>query len=436
MLADLLIKNAAELLTCKPNRKNKPKIKDELKDLGIIKDGAVAVKDGMIVFVGNNKELIAAKISAKKTIDASNKLVMPGFVDCHTHAIFAGSRENEFLKKLAGKSYLEILKEGGGILSTVEQTRKASKDELLKIALKNFNGMLEHGTTTVEVKSGYGLRFEDEKKILEVADLVSKKLPLDVVKTYLGAHAVPKDVSKEEYLKEVLSSLAKISKINKIKNKNNNIDNRYYNLAEFCDVFCEKGVFSVDETRKILSAAKKLGFKLKLHAEQHNDLGSAELAAQLNVVSADHLDNVSDGGIKALAKSGVGGTGVVSVLLPGVPFYLMDEKYAPARNMIDAGCAIAIASDFNPGSCPCYNMQLMITLACLKMKVLPAEAINSATINAAFAVDRADSIGSLEVGKKADIIVLDIDNHSKLPYFFGANLVEKVVKDGKVVVIK
>ena len=403
--ADILITNASELLTCKTTNSKKPKTHNELSDLGIIKDGAVAIKDGKIIFIGLSSE---ANFNAKNIINAKNKVVMPGFIDCHTHAIFAGSREDEFLKKQQGISYLDILKQGGGILNTVEKTRKASKEELFQIAEKHIKRMIEYGTTTVEIKSGYGLTFEDEKKILEVASELEKRTGIDVVKTYLGAHTVPKDTTKENYMKEVLVSLEKIKP-----------------YSEFCDVFCEKGVFSVEETKKILTAAKKLGFKLKLHSEQNHLLHSAELASELSAISADHLEHISPSGIEALIKNGV-----VGVLLPGVPFYLMEDKYAPARELINKGLAIAIASDFNPGSCPSFNMQLMISLACLKMKLLPSEAINAATINAAFAIDRADEVGSLEAGKKADIIILDIENHNQLPYYFGINLVEKVIKNG------
>lgn len=407
---DILITNASELLTCKPLDLKKPKTGEDLKDLGIIKDATLGIKDGRITFIGTNAD--AKNITAKTTINAAGKVVMPGFVDCHTHAVFAGSREDEFLKKQQGMPYLEILKQGGGILSTVEKTRKSSKKELLEKSETIFWKMLEYGTTTVEVKSGYGLSFEDEKKILEVAEDLTKKVPMDIVRTYLGAHAVPKNVTKENYIKEVISSLEKIKK-----------------HAEFCDVFCEKGVFTVEETEAILTAAKKQGFKLKLHAEQSNQLNSAELATRLDVISADHLEYISQSGIKSMVSKGV-----VGVLLPGVPFYLMEEKYAPARKLIDSGMAIAIASDFNPGSCPSYNMQLMISLACLKMKLLPSEAINAATINAAFAIDRGNEVGSLEEDKKADIIVLEVDNHNKLPYYFGINLVEKVIKNGEIVV--
>lgn len=403
---DILIKHASELLTCRTHQK--PKRGKELADLGIIKDGAIAVKDGKIVFVGPTNK---AHFNAKKIIDAKNKVVMPGFVDSHTHAIFAGTREDELLKKQQGMSYLDILKGGGGILSTVRKTRQASKEELFQIAEKRFKKILEYGTTTVEVKSGYGLTLQDEKKILEVALELEKRLPITVVRTYLGAHAVPKNITKKEYIKEILSSLEKIKP-----------------YAEFCDVFCEKGVFSVKEAKEILTSAQNLGFKLKLHAEQNCTLNSTQLAVKVQATSVDHLEHISVSGIKALSKSNV-----IGVVFPGVPFYLMTDKYAPVREMIKKGVAVAIATDFNPGSCPSFNMQFMIALACLKMKLSPAEAINCATINSAFAIDRADVIGSLEVGKKADIILLDINSHKLLPYYFGINLVEKVIKDGKIV---
>lgn len=403
---DILIKNASELLTCKVN--GKPKRGKELSNLGIIKNGAIGIKAGRIVFVGKSSQI--KNIKAKRVIDAKNKVVMPGFIDCHTHAIFAGSRENEFLKKLQGISYLEILKQGGGILSTVKSTRKASKEKLFEISKKRIMQMLEYGTTSVEIKSGYGLTFKDEKKILEVALMLSKKTPMNVITTYLGAHAVPKNSSKKNYIKEVISSLKKIKP-----------------YAEFCDVFCEKGVFSVSETKEILSAAKKIGFKIKLHSEQCNTLNSSKLAAELNAVSADHLDHITKDGIKALAKSGV-----IGVLLPGVNLYLMESKYPPARELINNGVPLAISSDFNAGSCPSFNMQLMISLSCLNLKLLPSEAINAVTINAAFAIDRGKEVGSLQIGKKADVIILDVDNHNKIPYNFGVNLVKKVIKNGKV----
>ena len=405
---DILIQHASELITCEIANSHTPKRGGELHDLGIIKDGALAIKDGKIIFVGKSNNV---HFKAKKIIDARGKIVMPGFVDCHTHAIFAGSREDEFIKKQQGLSYLDILNAGGGILSTVKKTRRARKEELFNIAYERFKEMLFHGTTTLEVKSGYGLTFKDEIKILEVADMLAATLPIGIVKTYLGAHAFPKNVSRKKYINDIVTSLEKIKP-----------------HAEFCDVFCEKGVFTLLETEEILGAAKKCGFKLKLHAEQNCTLNSTQLACKLSAVSIDHLEHISPDGIHALEKSNA-----IGVLLPGVSFYLMEKKYAPARKMIDRGVAIAIATNFNPGSCPSYNMQMMIALACFNMKLLPAEAINATTINAACAIDRAHEIGSLEVGKKADILILKVDNHNQLPYYFGINLVEQVIKDGKIV---
>ena len=402
MIADILIKNAAELLTC---HADSPKRGGDLNNPGVIENGAVAVTAGKITYVGPTKDI---NFEAKQTIDAAGKVVMPGLIDCHTHAVFGGSRENDFLRKLRGERYLDILKAGGGILSTVEKTRAASREHLLAKTLKHLDQMLAYGTTTMEIKSGYGLTFDDEQKILEVAELANQKHPMDVVKTYLGAHTVPKDKSKSEYLREVLDSLEKMKP-----------------HAEFCDVFCEDGAFSPEESRQILTAAQNLGYKIKIHAEQMNTLGGAELAAELNAVSADHLEHISDAGIDRLAESDT-----VGVLLPGVVFYLMLDKYAPARKMIDRGMALAISTDFNPGSCPCDNLQLIMTLACLQMKMLPAEVINAATINAAFALDRQNEIGSLHSAKQADIIILDAPNHNHVPYRFGANRVETVIKNG------
>ena len=405
---DILIQHASELITCKSAHFTTPKRGEDLRDLGIIKDGAVAIKDGKIVFVGKSTNV---HCKAKEIIDVTGKVVMPGFVDCHTHAIFAGSREDEFIKKQQGLSYLDILKTGGGILSTVKKTRQASKEELYERAHERFKDMLLHGTTTLEVKSGYGLTLKNEMKILEVADMLAATLPIGIVKTYLGAHALPKNVRREKYINDIVSSLEKIKP-----------------HAEFCDVFCEKGVFTLIETQEILTAAKKCGFKLKLHAEQNCTLNSTQLACKLSAVSVDHLEHISNDGIKALAK-----TNVIGVVLPGVSFYLMENIYAPARKMIDRGVALAIATNFNPGSCPSYNMQMMIALACFNMKLLPAEAINCATINAACAINRAHEIGSLEVGKKADILILKVGSHNQLPYYFGINLVEQIIKDGKIV---
>jgi imidazolonepropionase len=406
MQADLIVKNAAELLTCQAAEAKRG---DELQDLGLIADGALAIKDGRIEFVGRTADL--SDWQATETIDARGKVVMPGFVDCHTHLVFGGSREKDLLRKLRGDSYLEILKQGGGILSTVEHTRAASADELFAAGMNHLDTMLALGTTTVEIKSGYGLNPETERKILEVAARLEQAHPIDIVTTYLGAHTIPKEKTKSEYIAEVLDSLEEMKP-----------------LAEFCDIFCEEGVFTYQETRRILTAAKECGYKLKIHAEQLNTLHGAELAAELGAVSADHLDHISPEGIARMAASST-----IGVLLPAVPFYLMLSKYAPAREMIEQGMALALATDFNPGSCPCESMSLMLTFACLQMKLLPSEAINCATINAAYAIDRGATIGSIEQGKQADILIVAAPNHETLSYRFGRNLVERVIKKGVVV---
>jgi imidazolonepropionase len=344
---------------------------------------------------------------------------MPGFVDPHTHLVFAGSREDEFVKKIHGMSYLEIMKEGGGILSTVRATRKSSKKELISLAWKRLDRMLRYGTTTAEVKSGYGLDLKNEIKCLEVVKWLNKKHNLDLIPTFLGAHAIPPEFERKRrgYVDLIINKM--IPEVSK------------RGLAEYCDVFCEKDVFSLEEAREILQTARKFGMKLKMHADELTGLGGAELAAELHATSADHLDHISDQGIKKMAEAYV-----IGVLLPGVPFHLMTERYAPAKKMIRAGMAVALATDFNPGSCPTESMFFIIALACRKLRMTPAQAITASTINAAHAIDMADEVGSLEPGKKADIIILDIPNHKHIAYRFGINLVSKVIKDGKIVVDK
>ena len=410
-MSTIVIRNALEVLTCRPMNSGKPKTRQDLSNLREIRNGAVVIEDGRIAFVGKDSDVTQTGVKPENIIDARGKLVMPGFVDCHTHAVFAGSRADEWKEKLTGVPYADILRRGGGILNTVCKTREASIEELLSTAEKWLKTMLEHGTTTVEIKSGYGLTPEDEIKMLKVAGMLAEKVPLDIVRTYLGAHAVPKGKSKEEYIEEVLESLEQV---------------RQY--AEFCDIFCEGVAFNIDETREILTCAKELGFKLKIHSEQLSTLDSPCLAAELGAVSVDHLEHISERGIQALARSGVMG-----VLLPGATFFLRGKQYAPAEKMIREGVALAIATDFNPGSCPCPNLQYMLTLACLQMGMSPAQVINAATINAASAIGRADKVGSLEVGKEGDVVIFDVPDHRQLPYWFGTNRIEQVIKHGKVV---
>jgi len=416
MIADVLIKNASELVTVRGARGG-PKTKQGMQDLGIIRNGAVAIEGAEIVAVGDTDEVLATIKQARTVIDATDRTVLPGFVDCHTHLVFGGSREDEFIQKIEGRSYLEIMQRNGGLFSTVEKTREALAfpRALMKRAQAFLDKMLAFGTTTAEIKTGYGLSTESEFGLLNIIAGLKESQPVDIVSTFLGAHAFPKEYKerKADYIQLVLGMLERV---------------KTEGLAEYCDVFVEVGAFSPSEARTILEQAKKQGLKLKLHAGEFNDMGGAELGAELGAVSIDHLDYISERGMELMAEKKT-----IGVLLPGVPFHLMTSKYAPARKLIEAGVPIALATDFNPGSCPTFSMQMIIALACRQLKMTPAEAINAATINAAYALDRGDKVGSIEVGKKADIIVLDIPNHEQLPYWFGVNLVAKVVKSGVII---
>ncbi len=408
---DLLIKNCAEIHTLKgPDR---PRIGDEMRDTGRLENGAIVVKNHRIINVGPSKE-IEKNHDARETVDATGKTVIPGFVDPHTHLIYSGSRENELKMKIQGKTYMEILKEGGGILSTVNSTRRASKQELKEEALKRLDTMLRHGTTTAEAKRGYGLDMENEIKCLEVINELNETHPIDLIPTYLGAHSLPPEFSDPgEYIDfcthEVIPKIAEEG------------------LAKYCDVFCEKGVFTAEESRKLLSEAKKLGLKIRVHADEIENIGCSTMAAELDAISVEHLVKTGEEDIKMMAEAGTMG-----ILLPGTPFMLMEKEYAPARKMIDNEMAVALATDLNP-NCWTESMQMIITLACLQMKMTPSEALTAATFNAAKAVEK-DDIGSLEKGKKADFLVLDVPNHQHIPYRFGGNLVKEVYKDGKKVV--
>lgn len=417
IIPDIVIKHANELVTMN-SKFGVPRISKAMKELAIINDGAIAIKDGKIIFVGTTKELMKIVKMDEKTIqiDATDKLVTPGFVDPHVHLIFAGSRENELTMKLAGKTYLEILEAGGGILKTVRETRKATIEELVENGKNILDKMLKHGTTTVEAKSGYGLSTKDEIKSLEAVRVLDKQHPIDLVPTFLGAHAIPPEFKgrTDEYVDLVISEM-----LPKVAEKG---------LAEFCDVFCEKGIFSIDQTRKILLAAKNLGIKMIIHIDEIVDTNGAALAAELKAVQTGHLLQSNDAGLKAMAKAGV-----IAILLPGTPFCLMMKDYAPARKMIEYGIPVAIATDLNP-NCWTESMLMTIVLSCYNMKMSPAEALTAATINAACAIQRENEIGSLEVGKKADIAIFEVPNHYFLSYQFGINLVSKVIKNGKIVV--
>jgi len=339
---------------------------------------------------------------------------MPGFVDAHTHLVFAGTREDEFSLRSAGATYSDIASKGGGILNTVRQVRAASKKDLKKQARVYLTAMLRHGTTTVEIKSGYGLTTNDEIKMLEVINELKKEEVIDIVATFLGAHAYPPEFldHKAEYVAEIIDKMLPYV--------------TSHHLAEFCDVFCDRGFFEPDDADKILSAGKQLGLQPKIHAEELGPSGGSSVAASLGAASADHLEHIMPEGIKALANAGV-----VGVLLPGVSFFL-NHGYAPARTLIDGGVPVAIASDFNPGSCMSYDMPAMMTIACTHMKMSPEEAITASTLNAAAAINRSRDIGSIEVGKKADFVILNLPNYKFLAYHFGEHQVDKVIKNGVV----
>ncbi len=414
MKMDLIIKNIGKLVTMEGGFL--PRTGKQMNELVVLENAYIAVVEGKIFQVGigeDYKELVG-----ENTIidDASGMLVTPGLVDSHTHLVHGGSRENEFSKKLNGVPYIQILQEGGGILSTVNATKKATFDELYNKAKKSLDRMLEFGVTTVEEKSGYGLDLETEIKQLKVSHKLDKDHPIDLVHTFLGAHAVPVEYksNSEAYIKLLVEEI--MPKVKEL------------GLAEFCDVFCEEGVFSVEESDYILSKAKEMGYKLKIHADEIVPIGGAELAAKLGCVSADHLMAASEQGLKDMAEKGV-----IANILPGTSFNL-NKPSADGRKMIDLNVPISLSSDYNPGSCPSENLQFVMQLGCLNLKMTPNEVLTAVTINAAHCVDRATEIGSIEVGKKADIAVFDAPNVEYLMYHFGINHIDRVYKEGRLVV--
>jgi imidazolonepropionase len=405
--------NANELVTVKGSSE-KPAIGKQMRHLGIISGGSLAIKNGTIVAIGKTSE-VKKEFKAEGVISASGKTVIPGLVDPHTHLVFSGSREDEFQMRIEGASYMEILKAGGGILKTIKKTREASLERLVESGFKTLDVMLKHGTTTVEVKSGYGLTVEDELKILQAIRRLNQLHSVDVIPSFMGAHAVPPEYKNksDKYVDLIIEKM-----IPQIAEKG---------LAQFCDVFCEKGVFDLAESRRVLHAAKEYKLRPKIHADEMSRLCGAELAAEIGAVSAEHLLFSSEDGLMAMAEQGV-----IAVLLPAAAFSLMTGQYADARKMINLGVPVALGTDFNP-SCWVENQQLIIAFACHFMRLTAAEAMAAATINAAHAIDKADEIGSLELGKKADAVIMDVPNHKFLGYRFGINIVEKVVKDGRLV---
>ena len=418
MNGNLIIKNAAELVTCSGFSAKKG---DQMSDLKIIPDGAVVIKEGMIEAVGTTQDVFAklernnTDVSGFDIIDAANRAVLPGFVDSHTHFVFGGYRADEFSWRLRGDSYMEIMSRGGGILNTVQATRKAAMEELVQLGIKRLDSMLSFGVTTVEGKSGYGLDGDTEIKQLEVMAHLDKIHYVDIAPTFLGAHAVPEAYKgkEDEFIEFIISDV-----LPQVVERE---------LAEFCDIFCEQNVFSIAQSRRLLTSAKNLGLGIKLHADEIVPTGGAELAAELEAISADHLLQASAEGIRQMAAAGV-----VATLLPATAFSLK-EPYAGGRSMIDSNCAVALATDFNPGSCFTESIPLIFALATLYMDITTEEAVTALTINAAAAIDRAKTIGSLDVGKYGDLVVLEYPSYKFIPYHIGISTVGKVVKKGNLV---
>jgi len=413
-LKSVAVLHASQLVTLAgPNR---PRVGPEMSDLGVIRDGGMLIRDGKIDIVGSSDE-IEKNAGDGDIIDAGDRVVLPGFVDAHTHPVFAGNRLDDFERRARGETYEQIAAAGGGIWSTVEKTRAASEPDLFEQGKKHANWFLKCGTTTVEAKSGYGLTVEDELKILRVIRRLNEETPIEFVPTFLGAHAVPREWRQSEYIDLVINEM--LPRVASEK------------LAEFCDVFCERGYFDIAQSREILAAAKKLGLKLRIHADQLTNSGGAKLAAEFKATTADHLEKTDEQGIAALKAAEV-----QPVLLPGSVYALGSTDYPRAREMIDAGLAVVIATDFNPGSSPTVSMPMILSLACTQMKMSPAEAITASTINAAYSLGRGDKIGSLETGKLATFSIFDCQDYRELAYWFGFSQTHSVYVRGERVMDK
>src|SRR6267378_1741744 len=410
-MSPLSVLHASQLITLSGPKR--PRVGTELSTLGIIHNGGMLIRDGKIERVGPSDE-IEKNVGDAEVVDAGGRVVMPGFVDAHTHLVFAGNRLDDFERRARGETYEQIAKAGGGIWSTVVKTRAASELDLLAQAKKHANWFLRCGTTTVEAKSGYGLTVEDELKILRVMRQLKKEAPLEIVPTFLGGHAVARELSPDEYLDVVVTEM--LPRVSAEK------------LAEFCDVFCERGYFNIDQSRKILSAAKKLGLSLRGHVDQLTNSGGAKLMAEMGATTADHLEQTDEQGIAALKKANV-----QPVLLPGSVYALGSSRYPRAREMIEAGLAVVLATDFNPGSSPTPSMPMVLSLACTQMKMSPAEAITASSLNAAYSLNRGDKIGSLERGKLANFAIFDCEDYRELAYWFGFQQTHSVYVRGKCV---
>ncbi|QAA21349.1 imidazolonepropionase [Sporolactobacillus terrae] len=392
----------------------KARVGKEMSRIKTIKDGAIVIEDGMIVAVDTSDAIMSRFDLNQYTLtDASGKSVVPGFIDSHTHFIFGGFRPDEFLMRLSGKSYMEIMKAGGGIENTVQATRADTFESLYSSGRQRLDGMVRLGITTVEGKSGYGLDMETELRMLRVMKQLNADHPVDVVSTYLGAHAIPREF-KTDHQAYIQFMMEKV--IPKIAQEH---------LADFCDVFCEDGVFSINESRQLLNKAKKYGLLLKIHADEIESMGGAELAAEVGTASADHLLEASEAGIRSLAEKGI-----VATLLPATAFCL-NKPFAGARKMIDAGCAVALGSDFNPGSCFTYSVPLIFALAGIHMQMSSEETLTAFTLNGAAALKRSDTIGTIESGKRADLVLLSCPSYKYLIYHTAMNCVHTVIKNGQ-----
>jgi imidazolonepropionase len=414
-LSHLLITGASQLLTL---RGRVPRRGKALSDLGILRDGALLIRDGVIATVATRSQIesLPESRSAEK-LDVAGRVVLPGFVDSHTHLIHAASRAEEYELKIAGASYEEIARKGGGILNSVRKLREATAEALKKRAHAALLEFAAHGTTTLEAKSGYGLNVASELKILRLHRELSAEQPLEIVSTFLGAHVVPAEYRSKRGGAEQYVALLTDKLIPEVAAER---------LAEFCDVFCDRGAFSRKDSKKILEAGKQNGLAPRVHAEQLTRTGATQLAVQLGAASCDHLEQVSKADIRALAKSNAVGT-----LLPGCDFHLGLTQYAPARALIDAGAIVALATDYNPGTSPTMSMPMILSLACTQLRMSPAEAIAAATINAAYSLRREKRIGSLETGKQADIAVFDVEDYREIPYYFGVNKCWMTLKKGR-----
>ena len=412
--ADLIVTNCRQLLTLRSPTTGPRRGKD-LRDIGLVERGVLAASSGTIVAAGPSDSVMRDVLPTPgcTEIDAGGAVVIPGFVDCHTHAVFADYRLDEYEKRIQGVPYAEIAKAGGGIAKSVSDLRKTTQERLFALARERVSGCIRFGSTTIEIKSGYGLDLDNELKHLRVIKALSETVPARIVPTFLGAHSVPPEYAgrREEYIQLLIHEM-----IPRVAEEG---------LAEFIDVFSEVGVFEPAEAERILRAGMEAGLKARVHADELYDTSSAEMAVRVGAVSADHLKKISPRGISLMAESMV-----VGVLLPGSSFGLPSLEFAPAREMIDRGVAVAIATDFNPGSSPSESMPMMIAIACSHMRLTPAEAVAAATYNAAFVVSRESQVGSLERGKRADFLILDCEDYREIPYRFGTNPVKRVFIDG------